>query len=198
MVTPRGKSIFGALIALMTAVGCSSLLSSEVELTSDPVGAHVRTFLGKDLGATPLTLSGDALGEVVQSGKLQVIVSHPGFQERELILDVHAKDAHQVKLKAHDSAFFEQLMQTYPTQANELIRDILKIQGLLIVKQFDAADAAIQEFQKKYPTVAATYVMQGEIQKSKGNMEMARSFFLRARSLDPKDPVVQRNLELTK
>ena len=180
------------MTASLVGMGCAG---SRVTLKSDPAGAQVQNFRGEVIGTTPLVLQGDRLDQAKRNGRLVLTVSHPQHLQRELVLDVHGEDSYEVALTRLDEDYFHhQLLKHYPRQSNELIRDLLQIQGYLVVNKVNEAQSALSDFQKRFPNIAAAYVLSANVALIKGDKASARSYLLRAQSLDPDDPVVARML----
>ena len=186
------RILLPALVLGMSAMSCS-IARTKVEVRSEPSGAEVSSLSGEVLGSTPLVISGDTLQKVSQDGKFFAIVSAPGHLGSQIVFDMHGEDVHQVKLRPLDSNYFTQnLLKNYQKQANEMARSLLQIQGLIAVKKLEEAERAIQDFQKLYPNIAASYVLLGNIELIRGNRGKAHGYLLRAQSIDPEDPVIAR------
>lgn len=182
-------SLVCGLVALLS--GCASGL----ELRSNPAGAEVFALSGEKLGETPLRIQGEVESKAAQNGRLSVVLRSPGFQNKELALDLSGSGYHEVTMSKLDEEYFSrQMLKDFSKQSNSMIRSLLQIQGLLILRKFDEAQAALVEFEKKNPNVAAAYVMMANIASYHGDAQKARSYLLRAASIDPDDPVVARML----
>ncbi|OFZ56629.1 MAG: hypothetical protein A2428_05250 [Bdellovibrionales bacterium RIFOXYC1_FULL_54_43] len=183
-----------ALGTLFALNSCSSA-RTRVELRSDPPNAEILNSGGEVIGATPLVLSGDQLQKITVDGRAFATLNAPGHIATHVIFDIHGEDIHEVKLAKLDSVYFSRsLLRDFQAQANEMSKTLLQIQGLVALKKLDEAEKAIQEFQKTYPNIAASYAFQGSIELMRGNSGKARGYLLRAQSLDPHDPVAARLL----
>jgi hypothetical protein len=184
-----------ALLLILGLLSACGTLSRKVDVTSIPEGASVRTRQGQPLGVTPLTLEADALTQASDGNQLAVVLAAPGHLERELLMDLHARQSHTVALTpARPEAFRESLISTYASDINALSREILQIHGLIINRRAAEAEKRIAEFQKVYPSIAATHVMLARLLAKQGKPEEAKKQLLRALSLDPRDPVASRAL----
>jgi tetratricopeptide (TPR) repeat protein len=182
-----------AACALLPA--CGGFSRVRLELKSEPSGAEISTLQGEKLGSTPLTLQDQSLEKAVRDGRLMVTLSAPGYATRELLLEFHGQDSHDVKLSRLDEDYLlKKLMTDFSRQSNELARELLQIQGLLVINKLDEAEKQLEGFQKRFPNIAASYVMLGNLEAARGDLAKARAYFVRARSIDPGDPVIARLL----
>jgi predicted Zn-dependent protease len=76
-----------------------------------------------------------------------------------------------------------------------MTRELLRIHGMLMSRQFREAEKALQDYQKSYPNLASVYLLQANVALAAGDRQKAIAFLLRAQSLDPDDPVVARILK---
>jgi hypothetical protein len=175
--------------------GCGA--SNRVELKTTPAGAEVFDRGDNKLGVTPLTLEGEPLERASEDKRLFVTVRNPGYESRSLILDYRGGlDTHELTLSKQEDAFFSKTtLNDFAPQVNEMVRQLLGIQGLLVVKKLDQAERELETFQKRYPQVAAGLVMQATVSISRGQSDRALGYLKRARQLDPADPVVTRMLK---
>lgn len=174
---------------------CASIGARQVELKTVPEGAVIRSVAGEELGKSPLQLSGDGLTKAMRDGRLKVIVAAPGYSEREVSFDVRGDDSHEIRLTPLDTEYFEKhVLHDFSPQLNQMTKDMLNIQGLVIAKRLPEAEKAIESFQKAFPNVAASYVMAANVELIKGQRDRALANLLRARSIDPKDAVIARML----
>jgi hypothetical protein len=193
-MTIRLRILFAAL-ALVVAFGCGSAAKRSVELRSEPSDSEVKTTDGEVLGTTPLKLNEDVLNRITQKGVFSVEINHPGYVQDRLILDAHGEDVHDVKMRKLDESYFSHsLMADFAKQANAMARDLLRIHGALVARKFAETEQLIIEFQKKFPNVAASYVMRANVEVLRGNKKDARAYLVRAQSLDPEDSNIQRML----
>jgi len=181
-------------------MGCSTVKKAvqstqQLELSSEPVGADVISVSGEKLGVTPLILDGESLKKILKNGKVNLVLSAPGYQQRELLLDLHGKDSHTVQLERFgDNYFSERLIQDFSKEANAMARSLAEIQSLVFVRKLSEAEQALTNFQKRFPNIAASYVLFGSVESLRGNQTKAKGYLLRARTLDPSDPVAARML----
>ena len=184
---------FFLLLFLISA--CSSVGVTKVEIKSNPPAAQVLSLERKVVGVTPLVLTGDILKQNSKEGRVFVILSAPGYVERELFLDVHGDDVHQVTLaKLDENYFIDKILGSLSPEANHMARDLLQIQALLLSKKINEAETGILEFQKRFPNIASSFVLLAGVEMARGNVPKARGYLLRAQSLDPSDPVAARLL----
>ncbi len=79
-----------------------------------------------------------------------------------------------------------------------MVRDLLRIQGLVITRNYDEAEHNLEKFQKSYPNVAASYVLSADLYSARGDLEKAHSYLQRAYSIDKDDPVIPMMMERLK
>ena len=196
MTTLRVSTRILLIVLLSTAaVACSSIVQRNLELRSNPDGAEVFDLQGKRLGVTPLKLEGDALNSVVKEGRAEVQFRAIGYGSQKLVMDVHGQDVQTVQLNPVEEGEFSLLiLDQFSKKTNQLTRELLHIHGLVIGRRLPEAEEALKVFQNNYPGIAAGYALSGNIALLKGNASEARQLFLRAKSLDPYDPVVSRML----
>jgi len=169
-----------------------------MEIRSEPAGAEVSAISGAKIGVTPLILEGDALDQILKNGRAAFEVRHPGYVPREVVLEQKGVDSHLVRLTPMDATYFsQQILSDYAGQINTISRDLLQIQGQIASGKNQIAQQSLKDFQSKYPNVAASYALQATIALAQGNKTEARTYLLRARALDPEDPIVSRMLTAT-
>lgn len=174
---------------------CASFSEKRVTIRSIPDSAEVYSSGGKVLGKTPLVLEGQKLDEATRGGRLDVLVHAPKYAERQITFDVLGEDTHEVRLRALDANYFSQrIMEDYGVAANELVRRLLTAQGLAFAGKLPEAEKELLLVEAQYPNLAALYVLKSDIERLRGNEEKARAYLLRARTVDPRDPVATRLL----
>jgi tetratricopeptide (TPR) repeat protein len=184
-----------AATALVLIASCAGLGERRITLRTVPDGAEVITAGGKVLGKTPLLLEGDKLVEAIVDGRLDVTLRAPRYVERQIAFDISGDDVHDVRLRPLDEAYFAQrLMEDFGRQANELVRHLMLAQGLAFAGRLQDAERELNEIEKRFPNLAPIYVLRADIERLRGNMSKARAYLLRAKSVDPNDPVVARLL----
>ncbi len=186
---------FVILLTLSLGAGCAS--QRRVEITSQPSGAEVRNTRDEVVGVTPLTLEKEKVDTVTDQGRLRFSVRADGFQPRTFIVEPLGQDKLDVKLlPQNEEGFSRDVLPDYTAKANEMTREILRIQGLLVVRKNGEAAQSVAQFQKKYPSIAAGFVMEANLALAKGDRRTARGALERARQLDPNDLVAARMLSL--
>ncbi|OFZ19058.1 MAG: hypothetical protein A2X94_14165 [Bdellovibrionales bacterium GWB1_55_8] len=184
----------------MGQMGCSTFRSAleytqSVELTSEPQGAEVQTAMGEKLGVTPLKIEGEALKKITVNNKINVVIAAPGYQQREVALELHGKDAHAIQLQPYGPSYFaERMMQEFSKEANAMARGLVEIQSLVFARKLNEAEKYLGEYQNRFPNIAASYVLAASIESLRGNQDKAKRYLLRARTIDPTDPVAARML----
>ncbi len=182
---------------LICAVFIFSACSPRVLIHSNPDGAGVWTNDGVLVGETPLILEGDKLESLEQSGRLNLILKYPKYFPRQIVWDIHYRDEHTVELTpVSGESFAEVVLKYYSKELNEITRELLKIQGLVIARKLNEAEERLIEFQNIYPNLVPSFVLRANIFMMKGQTKEAEQHLLRARTLDPNDAVVQRMLAL--
>ncbi|MCC7441902.1 MAG: hypothetical protein IT285_09725 [Bdellovibrionales bacterium] len=191
MAQARSTSALLCIAGGLALAGCSQKYA-RVQIYSEPLGAEVRTPKGDVLGLTPLTLEGDTLKQAAPDGRsLSVVLDAPGYVASNQSMEIRGKDKYEIRLRRVDEdAFREGVLFQYGQQMNRMVRELLSIQGMILVKKTDDASRALQEFHGKYPNVAAGYVMSANVAIVKGELETAHGYLLKARSIDPTDTVV--------
>ncbi len=184
------KFIFVSYTLLL--ISCSS---QQLVLDSTPSGADVYAQSEEKVGQTPLTLTDSVLEKVTSGDKVHIRLLKEGFSTSELVTELNGLDKYNIKLKPLDATHFQKnVLNYYQDNYNEMIRDVLMIQGLLVSRQRNQAEKTIESFIKRYPNVAAGYVMKANLALLKGKKSEARSLLIRAKNIDPDDPVVKRLL----
>ena len=188
----------GILILATSSLSCAGK-KARVEVTSEPAGAEVVSFEGEKIGSTPLILEGEQLAKATKTGSLAVLISAPGYVERELVVETHGTASYSIRLTRLDRDYFsKRLLNDFAIETNEMARELMQIQGLVLAAKLADAEKALNEFQKKFPNVAASYVLYASIESQRGKGEQARRYLARAREIDPNDPVVIRMLSSVK
>ena len=165
-------------------------------IESNPAGAEVVTAKGEVVGATPLKITGEDLDKFAKDGIVSFVISKVGFVPREIVVLVNGIDLYNVELTPLNPDHFEKwVLKTYGDETNEMLRQLLQIQGFLFLQKFPLAENKITDFQKKYPNVAASYTMLGNIYYHQNKYPEARAQLLRALSIDGKDETTIRFLE---
>ena len=183
----------GALLVTLSA-GCAGP-AKRIEIHSEPDGAEILALDGTLIGSTPATFSGDILDRISKDDRVLLLVQAPGYMPRQVIFDVHGEDVHKIILSKFDENYFQQrLLKDFHKNVNEMSRELLRIQGSVMVRKLDEAERALEEFQKTYPNIAASYALLGNIEMLRGRPEKARAYLLRGESMDPDDPAIKRAL----
>ncbi len=182
------------VLALLILSGCSAW-SPRVEVKSTPSAADVLTADGEKIGTTPMTLSGDSLAKATRGSRLAIVVSAARHVPREISADVHGDDQYNIKLSPLDERYFNELtLKDYAGQLQEMARQLLSAQGLLLAKKLDEADAAVTTLRTHFPNLAAAYVLTANLDLLRGDSEKAKAHLRRARTLDKSDAVAARLL----
>ena len=195
------RGLFQSVGVLILATACFSCAGKKarVEVTSEPGGAEVVSFDGEKMGSTPLILEGEQLAKATKTGSLAVFISAPGYVERELVVETHGTVSYVVRLTRLDRDYFsKRLLNDFAFEANEMARELMQIQGLVLAGKLPDAEKALNAFQKKFPNVAASYVLFASIESQRGKGDQARRYLARAREIDPNDPVVIRMMNSVK
>ena len=183
------------LSVIFSGMPSCGTLSKRVELRSEPAGAEVLTTEGEKVGTTPLVLENEILTKLSKNGRLRAVLASPGFQDRELSFEIRGSDQYDVRLTQLDTGYFsKRLLNDFPSQANAMTRELMRIQGLVFAKRLDEAGKLLAAFQSQYPNIAASYVLLASVESQRGKRDQARRYLLRAQSLDPSDPVAARIL----
>jgi hypothetical protein len=145
------------------------------------------------LGVAPLTLQGEALETVLEDGLYRISVRKEGHVSQVYHLEAGSVDRLTLKLTpATREEFSREVLPAHSKVVNEMLREILRIQGLLVVKRVPEAQTSIQAFQKAYPLVASGYVLEANLALMRGDRRSARGAVERALQLDPDDAVAVR------
>lgn len=177
---------------LVVLQGCSS---ATIKVESNPPGAVV-SLNNKEIGQTPLALKSSDYKEAFRMSFIELTVRAKGYEPRSFIAKTEGDQTVSITLNPYTEEYFANtLMANYQAQANKLIRDLLFIQGLLINKKYEQAEAALGDFIRQYPNIAATYVLRANIEISKNNRDLALRNLERAISIDPQDATAQRMME---
>jgi tetratricopeptide (TPR) repeat protein len=184
-----------AALALAAVCGCASV-KARVDIKSEPSGAEVFDRAGTKLGETPLSVEGDKLSSVTDQGFATLELRKSGYESRTLVIDTSRGMADlSLKLRTLDEAYFRKATtKEFTPEINAIARELLGIQGLIIIAARDEAEERLRKFQDEYPLVAAGYVMRANLALMRGDRSQAQGYLLRAQELDPLDPVVTRML----
>jgi tetratricopeptide (TPR) repeat protein len=195
------RSRLYTILFLLGFSGCSylnlSFFGSDDRLVvdSEPTKAKIYTLAGKEVGVTPLEIGGAEISALKDNDFLYLMVKKTGYLDQLLVVPSNGIDSYKVKLFAYNDQHYNHwVLDAYGEKTNKLIRELLKIQGLLLQKKFDSAYQRLAEFQKSFPGVAASHTMLGNIHYLNNKYEDARAEFLRALSLDPHDRTASRFL----
>ena len=182
-------------LGLLVLHACAGA-KAKLDLRSEPPGAEVLDHAGGKLGETPLTIEGDKLVGATDKGYVTLEVRKPGYEPRTLIVDSSRGLAEfDLRLKAMDESYFSQTAtKEFTPEINAIARELLGIQGLIVVANVDEAEQRIRAFQEKYPLVAAGYVLKANLALMRGQKEQAKGYLLRAQELDSADTVITRML----
>lgn len=194
----RRKSFWSlslASILLMSFCACSTP-KRKLEIKSDPMGADIANRAGEKIGKTPFVLEGDAIAKVEQDGLAFLNLQMPGYEDKSVILEPKTETSMTVKLAKQESEYFKnKTLRDFSPEANRMVRDLLRIQGLVLMKNVEEAQRSLEDFQKQYPYIAATFVMLANVSLMKRDVPSARNYLLRAKTIDPLDPVILRMLK---
>ena len=189
------------LLALCVSLSQCSFLQKNLEknklvtISSDPVDSDIYSADGERIGATPMKLKPLEIKKITKGEYLHFIVRKSGFVYREVITDISGVVDLEIKLTPQSSEHFNKLVSTaYGSQINLIVKDLLKIQGMIFLKKYNLAKKNISKFQLSYPSIAASYTLLGNIFLIGGKKREAREQFLRALSLDQKDETAARFL----
>jgi len=186
------RKVFPILLCLIMFCQCSS---NQIEVQSTPSGADVLSPEGEKLGQTPLVLSGDTLVKAVRNGRLNLVVTMPKFNTRELWAEPHGDDKYELKLIPLDAGYFTQrFLHEFSPQVNEMARQLLSIQGNLLARKLKDAELGLATLQNQYPNLAATFVLEADLHLIEGDKNKAKASLQRAISIDPKDAAAVRLL----
>ena len=165
----RSLELF-SIYALCLLIASCGTARKGLELQSEPSGAQVYSKRGEKLGVTPLRFNDEQLSKSVNDELLTLLVSAPGYTDREVALQVHGNERYLLKLAKLDSSYFAQrFLYEFQPQANELVREIMGIQALIYGRKLPEAERSLDNFQKAYPNIAASYVLRASIESQRGN-----------------------------
>lgn len=175
--------------------GCAT---KSVQIESQPSGATVM-INDKEVGKTPLTLTPETAGVGQDDHFVKMNLSLPGHESVKTIVNFKDQRKIEMALPPFEEKYFEKrVAPEFQNQVNQLVRDILTIQGLVLSTQDSLAKKRLEEFVVKYPNIAAGYVLQANLEIKNGQKDLALRYLERARSIDPEDNVVKRMIESLK
>lgn len=181
------------LMAVTLAMSCTSK-PTKVRIESSPTAAEVY-LNNKLISKTPVELDSEKYKTEFAKPYLDIKLSQNGYEGQSVLISTKSVQTFKINLKPFDKLYFEsKLLSNFQTEANELVREILQIQGLIVAQQIDQAEEKNTSFLKRYPNIAAGYVLQSSIEMAKDDKAKAVRNLQRALSLDPQDPVVLRAL----
>ncbi len=185
------------IIVIGSIIG-TSCSSKVIRVESKPTSAQV--FLNdKPIGKTPMDLKSTDFKQEFNKPYVDIKVVNAGFEPKTMLVATNSIQKINVELKPYDKKYFEtKLMSDFQDSSNELIREVLQIQGLIVAQKMDEAEEKNKNFMKRYPNVAAAFVLQSSIEVAKNNIDQAMKNLKRAAQIDPADPVVVRAMESLK
>ncbi|KYG61428.1 hypothetical protein AZI86_17085 [Bdellovibrio bacteriovorus] len=184
-------SVFILVPLLLTA--CMSPRTIRIEST--PSAAAV-IISDKVIGETPIEISESNYPDEFKQNYLNIKITKAEHEEKSVIVPTQGLQNFTINLLELNQKYFETIvLKSFQRPQNELVRELLQIQGLLFSKKTNEAENRLQVFMKAYPNIAAGYVLQANIAIEKGNRAEAKQLIVRALSLDPNDAVVKRMLE---
>lgn len=192
--------VLNLLLVSLFFSSCSFLGGSKEKkfrIVTVPEGAEVRVGnSGLPPGVTPYELSSEHLQELRTNGFLSLKISKLGFQEQKIIISNLGIAEITVDLIPLDKDLFHRLvLGTYSGQLNEILRDMLAIQGLFVLGDIANCKTKLEAFVASWPTIGAAYTMLGSIAVREKDYSLAKSYFLKAVHLDPKDSTAEKMLK---
>lgn len=184
-----------SLIMIWIALSGTACSTSSVRIESEPPGARVVSG-GKELGQTPLDLPSGS-GTTADSGPfLNLELSLHGYEPLTVLLDSKGERKVNFQLTPHQAEFFEKrILPDFQEPMNQLVREVLTLQGLIFSRQLQTVEERLDRFVQKYPNIAAGYVLQANLRLMNKKKDEALRLLERARSIDPGDAVVARMIE---
>jgi tetratricopeptide (TPR) repeat protein len=167
-----------------------------VTITTNPIGAEIFSSKDEKIGETPLTLTETQVKQLQNGEQFNFIVRKAGYIDREIVYSFQAiTDIKLTLSRISREKFNETIIHAYNLELNQLTRELLQIHGLLFLSKYQEASDKIVAFQKKFPGVAASYTLMGNIYLTQKKTKEAKEQFLRAVSIDPNDETANRSLE---
>ena len=195
------KSIVLNFLLLSLFFSACSFLGSykekKLRIVTVPEGAEVRIgSTNQPSGVTPFELSSTDLQELRTKGYLSMNLSKRGFQEQKILISDLGIAEISVDLIPLDKDLFNRLiLGTYSGQLNEILRDMLAIQGLFVLGDIANCKTKLEAFVASWPTIGAAYTMLGSIAVREKDYSLAKSYFSKAVHLDPKDSTAEKMLK---
>ncbi len=179
---------------LVFTAACSGP-AKRLTVESEPGGATIRTLTGESMGETPKTFEGAELEKIQRNNSAVFVIKKDGYLPREVHMRLDGEDKYSTKLNRLDDEFFRQIwVNEFPQATNLLARELLSIHGLILSRKLGEAEKRIEDFQKSYPNIASAWVLRSNIATLQNKSKEAQEYLLRAKSLDPADPVIGRLL----
>lgn len=170
--------------------------SPEIKIDSSPSGANILSAQNEVLGQSPLVLKKAQIERLAKDDLLFLTFEKEGHEKRQVLVPSRGFDEHSVKLTPIDKKFFNQnVLVNWNKEVNELVADILTIQGLMVGRQTERAKQGLEAFEKKYPNIAAAYIFRAQLAELDGQEDLVRKYLQRAQKVAPQDPVVRRLLK---
>ena len=184
---------FVILILALQFVACGTTKTIRIE--SNPAGANV--FLNdKKVGASPFDISDSKFKEEFKRGFLEVKLQAKGYEPKNILISTKANQTMKVNLQPYtDDYFAKTVLAEFQASGNQMVRELLQVQGLIVAKMYPQAEEKLKNFMVKYPNIAAGYVLQANLEMNKNEKDQALRNLQRALSLDADDPVVTRMVE---
>ena len=168
-------------------------------IKTEPPGATViAQKTGNKLGETPLEIRQVDIDKIREGEFAAFTITRKGYRDSQVVLHIDGINNFTMKMpKLSEEHFRDWVLHGYGARTNVMTRKLLEIQGFVIVKQMDRAKTELINFQEKYPNIAASYTMLGNIYYYNKDFGNARSQLLRALVLDKDDSTAQRLLNMT-
>ena len=182
-------------ITLCFLTSCGFIQKNETVLILDtkPTGADVKTHKGEILGQTPLKLPANIVKKYQVGEYLPVSFSKMGYRERTgyfFIQGVQEYKTNLNKITAED--FVVDVINKYPLQTSNLIKEALEAQGLILVRNFKRAEIKLNELIKKYPNISPHYTMLATVFIARKDKKKALPLLLQALKLNPEDSTAKK------
>ena len=179
---------------------CSFLSANKekkLRILSVPEGAEIRIGDAPEpSGISPFDLGPEQMKVLQSRGYLSLKISKMGYQEQRILLSDLGIAEVKIDLVPLDKELFNRLvLGTYSAQINEILRDMLAIQGLFVLEDIPNCKIKLEAFVSAWPTIGAAYTMLGSIAVREKDYSLAKSFFSKAVFLDPKDSTAEKMLK---
>ena len=182
-----------SLIFLLSSCGYLKSNNRILKLETTPSGAEIKSHSGASLGKTPISLTGEEIKKFQIGDYLPLSFSKQGFRDNTGFFLIRGLQEYTVPLqKISEKDFGTDIVNKYPKETSNLIKESLEAQGLLILRSFKKAEVIIYSLIKKYPNISPYYTMLASIHMATNKRNKALPLLIQALKLNPNDSTAKK------